>query len=421
MTGPRSVPHLDGPVDVVVRPPGSKSETIRALAIAALADGRSHIYAPLDAEDPRAMSGALRALGVDVSDGGDPWAVDGRAGRLMPPDGPLDANESGLSARILLAMTGSIDGVSRIEGRGRLPQRPMKGIVDVLRSQGVEVSGEHLPLDVVGRGHLWGGRLQVDCTESSQFATALMLVAPIMHESAVIELTGLSGSAGYLDMTEAMMQRFGADVVRTVTGYEIANTGYLTADVVVEPDASAAVYPMAIAAITGGRVVVEGLGQSSRQPDLEIASILGAMGCRVEWSESSLTVEGAGSGLDAVDVDMSQAPDGALALAVTCLFAKGTSRISGLGSLRHKESDRLEAISSEIRRIGGEANLDGDTLVVGPGNLRGADIDPHGDHRIAMALATAGTRIEGLRMMDPSVVKKTWPAFWDFLESLVSG
>lgn len=262
MTDSRPVPLFEEPIDATVRPPGSKSETIRALTAAALAEGRSHLYMPLDADDPTAMTGALRALGVDVSTDNEPWAVDGRGGRLTPPEGPLDANESGLSSRILLALTGSLDGVSRIVGRGRLPERPMKGIVDVLRAQDVEVSGDYLPIEVVGRGHLWGGRIGVDCSESSQFATAVMLVAPIMHEPAVIELKGLTSSEGYLDMTEAMMRRFGAGIERTVTGYEIANEGYAPADVVIETDASAAVYPMAIAAIGGGKVTIEGLGET---------------------------------------------------------------------------------------------------------------------------------------------------------------
>lgn len=421
MTASRRVPVIGGPIDAVIRPPGSKSETIRALAAASLADGRSHLYMPLVADDPRAMSGALRALGIEVSDHGDPWSVDGQSGRLTAPEGPLDANESGLSARILLALAASLDGVSRIVGRGRLPERPMRGIVDALRSQEVEVMGERLPIEVSGRGHLWGGKIEVDCSETSQFATALMLVAPTMHEPAVIELKGLTGSSGYLEVTESLMRRFGADVERTVTGYEIANHGYAASDVVIEPDASAAVYPMSIAAVTGGRVVIEGLGENSRQPDLKVASILGSMGCRVEWEESRVTVDARDVVLRGVEVDMADAPDGSLAVAVVCLFAEGVSRISGLGSLRHKESDRLEAISVEIRRIGGKVEVDDETLVIEGGELSGAEIDSHGDHRIAMAMATAGTRLADLSITNPSVVNKTWPGFWGFLEKLASG
>jgi 3-phosphoshikimate 1-carboxyvinyltransferase len=415
------VRSVSSPVDAVVRPPGSKSETIRGLTAAALADGRSHLYSPLEADDPWAMAGALRALGVDVSTESEPWGVDGRGGRLEPAAVDLDANESGLSARILIALAGSLDGPSRVVGRGRLPERPMDGIVAVLRSQGVEVDSERLPIVVSGRGHLWGGRIEVDCSLSSQFATAVMLVAPVMHEPCILDLKGLTGSAAYLDGTASIMRRFGATVERTVTGFEISNQGYLASDVVIEPDASAAVYPMAVAAITGGRVRIEGLGEDTWQPDMRVATGLEAMGCTVAWESQSIEIDAHDVSLDGVDLDMSEAPDGALALAVACLFATGPSRLSGLGSLRHKESDRLEAISSEMRRIGGGVVVDGDALVVTPGDLHGAEVDPHGDHRIAMAMATAGTRVPGISVSAPGVVDKTWPGFWEALETLTSG
>lgn len=415
------MPAIEEPIDAVVRPPGSKSETIRALAAAALAHGRSHLYEPLNADDPTAMSGALRRLGVEVvTDDGGPWAVEGRGGRLTAPEGPLDANESGLSARILLAMAGSVAGTSRITGRGRLPQRPMGGISAVLRAQGVEVSGDRIPIDVIARGRLRGGRIGVDCSDSSQFATAVMLAAPVMGEPVTIEITGLSGSAGYLEMTESMMRRFGAEVVKTVTGYEVANNGYAAADVVIEPDASAAVYSMGIAAVTGGRVEIEGLGEGTPQPDVRVAAVLEAMGCEVAWRESALTIDARDRHLEGVDVDMSEAPDGALALAVVCLFADGVSRISGLGSLRHKESDRLVALSTEIERIGGGADIEGDSLVITPGDLSPAGMDSHGDHRIAMAMAIAGVRLPGSLMRNPAAVNKTWPGFWRSIEQLAT-
>lgn len=415
------VPVLVDPIDATIRPPGSKSETVRALAVAAMTDGRSHLYGPLDADDPRAMAGAVGQIGAAVGIGPEIWSVDGRGGRLRAPSEDLDANESGLSARILLAMAGSLDGVTRVVGRGRLPERPMGGIVEVLRSQGVEVSGDHLPIEVTGRGHLWGGRITVDCTESSQFATAVMLVAPTMHEPCTLEVQGLTGSADYLDGTVSIMRRFGATIERTVTGYEIGNDGYQSSDVVIEPDASAAVYPMAIAAITGGRVVIDGLGERSWQPDLRVGGVLGQMGCRVDWEDNRVTVDARGVDLRGVEVDMSDAPDGALALAVVCLTAEGSSRITGLGSLRHKESDRLEAISEEITRIGGEVQVEGDALTIqGGGHLHGAVVESHGDHRIAMAMATAGVAVSGMSVAQPNVVNKTWPGYWTFLDSLAS-
>lgn len=419
MTSPaRDIAPFEAPLDARVRPPGSKSETVRALAAASLADGRSHLYAPLLAEDPEAMAESLRGLGISIETGTEPWTVDGQGGRFSPPGRPIDANESGLSARILLAIAGSLDGVTLVVGRGRLPERPMSGVVDALRSQGVEVRGDRLPIEVTGRGRLWGGRVVVDCSESSQFATAMMLVAPIMHEPCSLELEGLIGSADYLEGTASIMRRFGATIERTTTGFEIANRGYEASDIVIEPDASAAVYPMAMAAITRGRVVIEGLGESSWQPDLRVAAVLADMGCRVDWDPRSVTVDARGAELSGVDVDMSDAPDGALAVSVVALFATGPTRISGLHSLRLKESDRLVAISEEITRVGGGADIDGDTLIVTPGDLHGGVIDPHGDHRIAMAMATAGSGVAGIQIADSQVVNKTWPGFWVFLDTL---
>lgn len=414
------IPVFSKPVDASVRPPGSKSETIRAMAAAALADGRSHLYMPLKADDPVAMAGALKAFGINVADDTEPMAIDGRDGRLSPPEQPIDANESGLSARILLAMAASLDGSTTITGRGRLPERPMDGVVDVLRHLGVELSADRLPTTVVGHGRLWGGHITVDCSHSSQFATALMMVAPIMENPCVLEPTGLSGSEGYLDMTAAIMRKFGAQVERTVTGFEIANTGYAASDVVIEPDASAAVYPMAIAAVTGGSVLIDGLGQNTLQPDIGMAAILGDMGCRVEWDKRGVRIDARDIELSGIKVDMSAAPDASLALAVVCLFASGPSTISGLESLRLKESDRLEAISTEMRRIGGDVTVEDDALVIAPSGLHGGVIDPHGDHRIAMAMATAGTAVEGVSVANSNVVAKTWPDFWGLLELLRS-
>ncbi|HET9260177.1 MAG TPA: 3-phosphoshikimate 1-carboxyvinyltransferase [Acidimicrobiia bacterium] len=414
---PRSVPVIEGPVDAVIRPPGSKSETIRAIAAASMAEGRSHLYSPLDAEDPSAMVAAVRAMGTAIEDRSDPWVVDG-LGEPRHGDLVLDANESGLSARILLAMAASSPNSIRIEGKGRLPERPMSGLIDALRSQGVVVEGERVPIDVTGQGRLWGGHLVVDCTDSSQFASALMLVAPMMENPCQLEITGLTGSAGYLEGTVSVMTRFGASAVKTVTGYEIDNTGYRPSDVVIEPDASSATYPMAIAAITGGRVTVEGLGADSWQPDVSIADVFEEMGCLVERGRNRLVVDARSRELIGLEVDMSHAPDGALAVAVVACFASSPTTLRGLGSLRPKESDRLAALASEIGRVGGAIKVGGDSLVIEPMTLQGAVIDPHGDHRIAMALACAGSRVPGISVADPDVVNKTWPKFWDMFDQL---
>jgi 3-phosphoshikimate 1-carboxyvinyltransferase len=416
--GIHEVQPVEAPVDVSVRLPGSKSETIRALAVAALADGRSHIYNGLAADDPVAMAGALEAFGISVNTSADPWAVDGGDGHLDPPRGPIDVLESGLTARIILAIAASTDGVTEITGRGRLPERPVRGLLESLRGLGVEIDGDHLPLTVTGRGHLWGDSVVVDCSETSQFATALMLVAPTMHEPCRLEIQGLRGSAGYLEVTAAMMRRFGAEVSRTVTGYEIANSGYLATDVVIEPDASAAVYPMVAAAVTGGRVRIEGLGEDSRQPDMRVAHVLGEMGCDVDWERNTVTVDATNHALGGIEVNLADAPDGAMAVAVAALFAEGPTRIGGLESLRLKESDRLAALGDEMTRLGADVTVEGESLVIVPTELTGAEVSSHGDHRIAMTMALTGLVVEGVSVSGAGAVAKTWPGYWEFLDGL---
>lgn len=413
MSERQRVETAEGPIDAKVRPPGSKSITIRALAAAAMAEGRSHLYGALVADDSLAMTGALRGLGIDVNRDSEPWAVDGNGGHVQSMDTVIDVNESGLTARIVLMIAAFSETSTTITGRGRLLQRPIDSIVDVLGGQGVSVqtTDGFLPATVNGQGGLWGGDIDVDCSKSSQFATAVLLAAPLMSEPARVRLSGLEGSEGYLDTTLMVMEAFGAHVDRTITGFETIPQGYTPSDFPIEPDASAAVYPLIAAAITGGRVEIEGLSLDSTQPDIRIGRHLESMGCEVSDVDGGLTLVGP-ERLLPLDADLSEAPDGALGLAVACAFATEPSRLSGLDSLKYKESDRLEALSSELGKIGVQTHIDGGELAIVPGRLHGAVIDPHGDHRIAMSLALAGLRIEGVEVINPSVVNKTWPDFW---------
>ena len=207
-------------------------------------------------------------------------------------------------------------------GRGRLPDRPMSGLADVMIALGarVEFKGSGLPAIVNGSGSIPGGAVVVDASRTTQFATAVLLVAPLAESALTVVLDGLRGSAGYLDLTVDVMRIFGADVERSGDAFRVAPTGYRATRYSVEPDASSAVYPMVAAAIVGGRVTVESLGSDSAQPDYRVAGVLAEMGCRVSATASTTTVESDGS-LGPIDVDLSDAPDGALAVAVACLFA----------------------------------------------------------------------------------------------------
>jgi 3-phosphoshikimate 1-carboxyvinyltransferase len=296
----------------------------------------------------------------------------------------------------------------------------MGGLVEALAALGVAVRSDQggLPLVVEGSGSLRGGYVRVPARDTTQFATALLLVAPLATEPLTIAIDGLQGSTGYLDLTLAVMTSFGGHVERSGREFHVGCTGYRAVDFRIEPDASAAVYPLVAAAIRGGRVTINGLGASSRQPDLQIARVLTSMGCRVTLESESTTIESGGGPLEPIEADLSEMPDGALAVAVACLFAHGESRLDGLGSLRHKESDRLQALADQLRNVGGEARLEGDSLVIVPGVLRPAKVDTYGDHRIAMAFSLVGLAHPGIEIEGPEVVDKTWPGFWDMLDSL---
>ncbi|HEX2420227.1 MAG TPA: 3-phosphoshikimate 1-carboxyvinyltransferase, partial [Acidimicrobiia bacterium] len=306
-----------------------------------------------------------------------------------------------------------------IIGRGRLPRRPFRELTEALSSLGVEVSSSDggLPLSVTGTGELPGGRVEVDPSRSSQFVTALLLVAPMASQPLQIEMTQSPVSAPYLDSTIEVMSSFGAEVVRDGLCFRVANTGYRPTHYEVEADASAATYPLVAAAITGGRVGIEGIPSGSKQPDLALVDVLVQMGCAVRRGDHRLELAGPEQ-LQAIDTEMEGAPDAVLALAVACLFAAGPSRIRNVGNLRHKESDRLAALKEELTRVGGQARVDGNDLLVTPGQLRAATVDSHGDHRIAMAMALVGLRQPGIEIADPIVVEKTWPRYFEVLSSL---
>ncbi len=412
----RSITVLDRPVTGVVRPPGSKSLTNRALIAAALASGGvSRIAGPLDAEDTQAMRAGLRALGVSVEDNDDPWMVLGTSGELG--GGTVFAGASGTTARFLTAAATLTDSLVDIDGTQRMRQRPMTELVDALRRLGAHIEGDSLPLRV-GRSVLSGGVVTVDGRRSSQFLSAILLLAPMLGEEVLVEPMPGTASASYIAGTLETMRSFHASVAEEEGGFRVAAGGYGKAHVEIEADASAAVYPLVAAAVTGGAVEVLGIPANSSQPDLAVLPVLEAMGCQVEHRGDRITVAGPGGSLEAVDVDMALAPDASLAAAVACLFAAGRSRITGLGTLRHKETDRLQALVTELRRVGAGARVEGDALIVEPGPARPAAVQTYDDHRMAMAFAVAGLRRSGIEIVDPGCVSKTWPGFFAMLEQL---
>lgn len=408
-----SIKPPDQPINGAMRPPGSKSHTIRALFLSACARGKSVIKNSLDSVDTRDARDCLRDLGVSIADDGELWLVSGSGGQFGVPEGPLDAGESGLTARFLLALAPFIPGHLTVQGRGRLRERPMAELLDTLKSMGVSTTGQY-PWSVHGGNGLPGGELRVDASRSSQLVSALLISAPLADTETTLSVTGLSSSVSYVDMTVELMNVFGANVIPTSSGFVVSPGGYSGCEYETPVDASAAVYPAGAAAITGGELSIH--GDLGAHPDLRFFDVLEMMGCHIWRAPDEVKVVGPDQ-LTAVEVDMSDAPDAAVTLAVLCAAAKGESRIRGLQSLRFKESDRLAVLQSELSKFGADVRVVEDTLLIDPGEPRPAVFSSHDDHRIAMSLSLLGLVGDGVAIESPDAVAKTWPGYWDWYES----
>jgi 3-phosphoshikimate 1-carboxyvinyltransferase len=412
---------IDRPIEAVVRPPGSKSLTNRALVVASLAaGGASRLEGGLEADDTVVMRDGLRALGVLIDDVDDPWLVLGTGGALAVPQSPLDAGASGTTARFLTAVAALVPVPVTIDGTPRLRERPIGELVDALSAMGVDAHAEGgtPPVTVTG-GRLRGGFVTVDASRSSQFLSAILMVAPLADGPTEVAVSGGDlVSEPYVRSTLEVMSAFACDVEVQGDRYLVPATGYRPTHFDVEADASAAAYPLIATAILGGTVAIGGIPSSSGQADLRLLDVLTEMGCLVHRRSDHLLLAGPSRPLRGVDVDMSDAPDAALALAVTCVFADGPSTIRGLSTLRLKETDRLAALERELRKIGADARVEGDALRITPGRLRGARIETYDDHRMAMSFAVAGLRQPGIEIIDPGCVTKTWPGFFTMLEAL---
>jgi len=414
---------LPAPPDATVRVPGSKSLTNRALICAALADGTSTLTGALRADDTDAMVGALRTLGVVIASTDEANSpnvnlrVDGTAGKVPAGPADLDARLSGTTARFLGPVLAAGTGPYRLDGAAPLRARPMGPVIEALRSLGASVVEEGLPahLPVRIEGGATGGRVELAGHISSQFLSGLLLAGPLYAHGIDIHLTTPLVSAPYVELTRRVIRAFGLDV----SGTSVAAGCYQAADFTIEPDASAASYFFAAAAITGGRVTVEGLAATSVQGDTGFVDVLEAMGATVERGGDSITVTGGGvGGLHGVTVDMSERSDTAQTLAAVAVFADSPTTVTGIGFIRGKETDRIANTVVELRRCGIEADEHEDGFTIHPGMPSPATVQTYDDHRMAMSFALLGLRSPGIEIADSGCVAKTYPEFFADLEQL---
>lgn len=432
------------PIDWVVRVPGSKSLTNRALVLAAMAQGESRIELGLRSSDTDALGAALSSLGAEVEvleASYEPplrhpgFRVRGVGGGFPAgPDAHLNLGDGGTPTRFMMAAAAFARRRVTVDGSARMRERPVADGVRLLRELGCSIEGSgpacHLPVAVDGRGGPpTGGALRVGALASSQFVSALLLVAPWMRDGLEVRFDVPPVSRSYIDLTLDELRRWGASVVEDAgNDGELRSVGVAPGPLAarpsyfVEPDASSALYWAAAAALVpGSDVVLDGLTAASRQPDARAILELARHGAEVTGTRADLRVRcRAESGdrsppLSAMHLDLALCPDGALMLIAAAAVAEGPSRFEGLGTLRVKESDRLAAMAEGLRRIGAGVRV-GDSWIevdpIAPGQAVDATIDPHDDHRVAMSFAVLGLRTGGIRIANPGCVAKSYPAFW---------
>jgi 3-phosphoshikimate 1-carboxyvinyltransferase len=415
-----------GSLRATVVVPGSKSIANRALVCAALASGTSTLQNLASGDDTAAMIDCLRALHIDVIVEGTTATIVGSSGRPNG-GGELNARLAGTTSRFMTAVAALSTVPSLITGDAPLRQRPMKPLHDALVQLGAQVKfvdkEGHLPVWVSGDS-IDGGTVSLPGDVSSQYVTALMMIGPYLPEGIRLQLTSPLVSRPYVAITASVMSSFGATGIAIgehTIGVEPSN--YDGTTYAIEADASSASYPLAGAAIAGGSVKVVGVGQPALQGDAGFVEVLEQMGCSTRTSASSLEVSSNGA-LHGIEINMADMSDLVPTLAAVAIFADSPTRISGVGFIRHKESDRIGDLVSGLRQIGCDAIEEDDGLLIRPvpvEQLRGSELSTHDDHRLAMAWSLIALRVPGIVIDEPEVVSKSWPEWWDVRSSLLDG
>ncbi len=402
--------------NIEINVPGSKSYTHRMLIAAALSDGVCVLNNCLRSEDTLLTQKTLMKLGIQIDDSGDVIEVHGSKGTFQALTEPIFLGNSGTSMRLLTPIVSLGKGAYTLVGSERMHQRPIQDLLDSMNQMGIpaySVKGNGCPPIEIKGSRIKGGTIQLNCKMSSQYLSALLLVAPFSEKTLEIQITEGPVSKPYIDMTIDVMGKFNVRAESDgydrfmVEGGQIYKSGRYS----VEPDSSQAGYFWAAAAVTGSTVKVMGVRDSSRQGDVRFADTLGRMGCVLHKQDDGIAVTG--GTLSAIDVDMQDMPDMVPTLAVVAAFAEGTTVIKNVAHLKAKECDRIDAVISELSKLGVEAVWTDTDLLVKGGWSHGGEIDTYKDHRIAMSFAIAGLKIPGIYIRDESCVEKSFPEFWN--------
>jgi 3-phosphoshikimate 1-carboxyvinyltransferase len=402
-------------VSGTVTVPGSKSYTNRALLIAALADGVSRLEKPLVSDDTKFMIKALKGFGIKVEEEPNVFIVSGKTGKLITPEENIFVGNAGTAMRFLTTFAALAKGKVHLDGDERMRERPLADLLECLGQMGVKAipvyHNGRPPIDIESEG-VPGGEVTLLGNKSSQYLTSLLLSAPYFNNDTSILIEGDLTSKSYADITLDIMQTFGVTAENdSYQKFRVqAGQVYKPQTYKVEGDWSSASYFLAAAAVTGGDITLSGVNPDSVQGDAQFPAVLEKMGCKVKKTADTLQLTG--SSLKGITINMNNMPDAVQTLAVIALFAKGKTVIEGIGNLRIKETNRIEALAKELGRLGSEVQAGEDFLVIKPGEHRGAEIETYNDHRMAMSFAVAGLKIPGVKIKNPKCVEKSFPDFF---------
>ena len=418
------IAHASGAISL----PGSKSISNRALLLSALADGPTVLAHMLDAEDTWVMRRALSVLGIASVNSGDGLAITGQR-RFESRDASLHLGNSGTAFRLLTAALAFAGGRYFLDGVARMHQRPIGDLVDALNGIGARIryaADEGFPpLIIEPACRITADVVAIRAGVSSQFLSGLLIAAPLIASSRGFKIfvEGSLISEPYIALTIAMMTRFGVDVARDGHTYSVARSVYRSPGrFVIESDASSASYFLALGAIVVGPVTVNGVGRTSVQGDIRFADALAQMGACITWTDDSITSAAPENArLTAIDLDCTHIPDAAMTLAIVALFADGPSTLRNVGSWRVKETDRLSAMATELRKVGAGVDEGADWIrITPPTTFREATIDTYDDHRMAMCFSLVAAGGVPVHIRNPECVSKTFPGYFDRLADLVS-
>ena len=391
------------------------------LIAAALANGVSTIKNALVSEDTQFTMEALRQMGIQIDVNSAEVRVDGKGGWMRAGHAPIYLGNSGTSMRLLTAVAALGEGTYTLTGTNRMQKRPIKDLLNALQQIGVKTRSLNdngcPPVEITGT-KICKNQVDINCQKSSQYLSALLLIAPCTHHGLEIRVTGGPVSRPYVDLTIDLMNTFGLRLERD--GYRRFNVPgrqiYRAGEYVVEADCSQAAYFWGAAAIGGADIKVLGVKADSAQGDIRFVDLLRSMGCRVSKTFDGIAV--VGGSLSAIEADLADMPDQVPTLAVVAAFATGTTVIKNVAHLKSKESDRLSATVTELKKMGIDATCTANALVVKGGKPKGAIIETYNDHRIAMSFAIAGLNVPGVSIRNEGCVEKSFPDFWQVFEGL---